>query len=64
MNIFFGEDEDEHPVTNHFDPGVYARGLCQECSIDTAVEKTETFREKMEKAFQRTTTEAQSRFHM
>jgi hypothetical protein len=39
-------------------------GLCQERCIDSAVEKTETFREKMEKAFQRTTTEAQSRFHM
>lgn len=36
----------------------------KERCIDSAVEKTETFREKMEKAFQRTTTEAQSRFHM
>ena len=48
--------------TSHFDPGVIHG--CQERGIDTAVEKTETFREKMEKAFQRTTTEAQSRFHM
>lgn len=38
----------------------------KERGIDTAVDKTETFREKMEKAFQRTATEANknNRFHM